>query len=225
MNTVASLPDKVLLPGRAGLIEVLCDKPEGKPKGVAVITHPHPLLGGTAQHKIPHQLARLLQTMGYVALRPNFRGVGKTAGTHDQGVGEVDDTLTVIHAFAEAISPASLILVGFSFGAYVQAKVVEKLDKTKHPLSALVLIGTPFGVIGGERAYDTPAVPHDAIVIHGEKDEVVPLAQVMDWAHPQALPVVVMSGANHFFSGKLIELQASVKKHLEAALRPPVPAR
>ncbi|MBI3144129.1 MAG: prolyl oligopeptidase family serine peptidase [Pseudogulbenkiania sp.] len=225
MNSASPLPDKVLLPGSTGLIEVLCDKPEGGPKGVAVITHPHPLLGGTAQHKIPHQLARLLQAMGYVALRPNFRGVGKTAGTHDLGVGEVDDTLAVVHAFAEAIAPARLILVGFSFGAYVQAKVAEKLDKTKHPLSALVLIGTPFGVIGGERAYDTPAVPRDTIVIHGEKDEVVPLARVMDWARPQALPVVVIPGANHFFSGKLIELQATVKSHLEAALMPPVSAR
>lgn len=225
MKTVVSLPDKVLLQGSAGLIEVLCDKPEGEPKGVAVITHPHPLLGGAAQHKIPHQLARLLQAMGYVALRPNFRGVGKTAGTHDLGVGEIDDTLAVVHAFAEAISPANLILVGFSFGAYVQAKVAERLDKARYPLSALVLIGTPFGVIGGERAYDTPAVPHDAIVIHGEKDEVVPLAQVMDWARPQALPVVVIPGADHFFSGKLVELQATVKKHLAASLRPPVSAR
>ncbi|WP_040652392.1 alpha/beta hydrolase [Pseudogulbenkiania ferrooxidans] len=225
MNTVTSLPDKVLLQGSAGLIEVLCDKPEGSPKGVAVITHPHPLLGGTAQHKIPHQLARLLQAMGYVALRPNFRGVGQTAGTHDMGVGEVDDTLAVVHAFAEASSPASLILVGFSFGAYVQAKVAERLDKSRHPLSALVLIGTPFGVIGGERAYDTPAAPQDAIVIHGENDEVVPLAQVMDWARPQALTVVAIPDANHFFNSKLVELQATVKKHLEAALRPPISAR
>jgi hypothetical protein len=110
--------------------------------------------------------------------------------------------------------------MGFSFGAYVQAKVAESLTAANKQATSVVLIGTPFGTIGGERSYDTPAVPRSTLVIHGEKDEIVPLQQVLDWARPQELPVVVLPGANHFFNGKLVELQSTLKHHLEALAYP-----
>jgi hypothetical protein len=215
MNDTPTAPtSRARFEGPAGTIEVLVDVPHGSMRGIAVIAHPHPLEGGNAQHKIPLALARLFQRHGWLAVRPNFRGVGGTVGVHDTGNGETEDTLAVIEALRREYPGAALALAGFSFGAFVQAKAARRLLDAGTAPACTVLVGIPSGTVTTQRVYDTPAVPPDALVIHGEADPVVPLASVMDWARPQHLPVVVMPGANHFLTGHLTQFTAIVERHL-----------
>src|SRR5437763_5883628 len=168
--------------GPAGTIEALIDAPAASLRGIAVIAHPHPLEGGNAQHKIPLTLARLFQRHGWLAVRPNFRGVGATEGVHDTGNGETEDTLAVIEALRRDHPDAALALAGFSFGAFVQSRVAQRLVDAGAAPACTVLVGIPSGTVTTQRVYDTPVVPRDALVIHGEADPVVPLGSVLDWA-------------------------------------------
>jgi len=184
--------------GAAGAIEVLVDAPAGAPRGLALIAHPHPLYGGTAENKVVQTLAKTFVELGYLALRPNFRGVGGTEGQYDRGEGETEDLLAVIAQAHERYGELPLVLAGFSFGAYVQTRVAQRVAPER-----MVLVAPATGHLSGDRSYDTPAVPPGTLVIHGEKDETVPLANVLDWARPQELPIVVVPGAEHFFHRRL----------------------
>ena len=187
-----------LVAGPAGRIECAVDSPEGDAvsRGVALIAHPHPLFGGSLDNKVVQTLARALLELGYETWRPNFRGVGQTEGVHDEGRGELEDLAAVLNH----IRREKFILAGFSFGASLAAKLAEK-EKAEW----LVLVGV------GITRIMAPAVPAGTLVIHGENDDTVPLAAVMDWARPQELPVVVVPGADHFFHRKLHVLRALVQ--------------
>lgn len=202
--------------GPAGRIEALIDMPDGAMTGIAVVAHPHPLVGGNAEHKIPTTLARIFQRRGWLAVRPNFRGVGGSEGHHDRGVGETDDLLAVIDALRREHPGLPLALAGFSFGAFVHAHVVQRLVEEGKPPVCTILVGIPCGQVKAQRFYDTPTVPRDALVIHGEADEVVELSAVMDWARPQRLPIVVLPGANHFLTGSFNAFTAVIERHLSS---------
>ena len=190
--------------GPAGRIECAVDLPEGTPAGVAVIAHPHPLHGGTLDNKVVQTLARAYVERGYAAYRPNFRGVGASEGAYDGGRGEVDD-LAAVRAHAHALhGPVPTSLAGFSFGAAMQLRLAVRV----HPVS-LVLVGVAV------THFEVPAAPAGTAVIHGERDETVPLAAVLDWARPQDLPVIVLPGADHFFHRRLSILRALVVRHLK----------
>jgi alpha/beta superfamily hydrolase len=208
---------RLLIPGPAGNIEVFHDEPHGAVAGFAIITHPHPLQGGTAEHKIPQIIARACQENGYVAVRPNFRGVGGTAGTHDAGRGETDDVLYIVRSMRSQYPQSPIILAGFSFGAYVQALVGQRLAREDAVRARLILVGAPSGVLPAGREYDTPPVPEDSLIIHGECDDVVPLSSVLDWARPQDLPVVVIPGARHFLTGAIPTLRRVLNSHLKVS--------
>ncbi|RDK11744.1 alpha/beta hydrolase [Cupriavidus lacunae] len=212
---VPSGTEKIELGGEAGPIEMLVDRPAGATRGVAVVAHPHPLLGGAATHKVPHQLAKALVARGYLTVRPNFRGVEGSAGEHDQGSGEARDMLAVVAHLRAAHPGLPLALAGFSFGAFVMANVAATLAAQSVPIRHLVLAGTPYGTVKAHRSYDTPAVPADCLVVHGERDERAELGALFDWARPQALPVVVVPGADHFFTGKLPLLVRIVDGYLD----------
>ena len=188
--------------GPAGVIEVLVENP-GAPRGIALVCHPHPLFGGTNTNKVTHALARTFTRLGYVALRPNFRGVGNSSGVHDEGVGETEDMLVVLAEARRRFGDLPIALAGFSFGAYVQSCVAQALAEANHPAQRLVLVGTAAGHVEGARKYETRAVASDTIVIHGARDETVPLANVLAWADPLDLPVIVVPGADHFFHRRL----------------------
>ncbi|SOY93326.1 putative hydrolase of the alpha/beta superfamily [Cupriavidus taiwanensis] len=207
--------ESVLVQGDVGNIELLVDTPRAPICGVAVITHPHPLQGGSAGHKVPHVLAKTLASRGYLAVRPNFRGVGATEGEHDAGTGESLDTIAVVEHLRQAYSGLPLVLAGFSFGAYVIARAAEMLSHRGIHCPHLILAGTPWGTVDGQRSYETPPVPSTTLVIHGERDERVALSAVFDWARPQSLPIVVVPGANHFFTGKLSTLERLVGGYLD----------
>ena len=197
------LPTEVhLISGAAGSIEVLVD-PVSAPQGIALVAHPHPLFGGANTNKVAHTLARTLRDLGYTALRPNFRGVGQSTGEHDDGVGEALDMLSVLSWARQRYGAIPVILAGFSFGAYVQAKVGQDLAELGAPVKWLILVGTASGLIEGARHYQTGAVEPNTLVIHGSQDETVPLENVLKWAEPLNVPVVLVPGADHFFHGKL----------------------
>ncbi len=202
-----------VLGGPVGAMEVVFDLPKSGAVGVAVVAHPQPLLGGNALHKVPQVLARGLSDAGWVVARPNFRGVGRSTGVHDEGRGETDDLLALVTQLREARPGLPLLLAGFSFGAFVQARVSHALAEQRAPAWRTCLAGMPFGEVDGGRVYETPDGFADALVVHGENDERVPLRSVLDWARPKAQPVVVVPGADHFFSGRLPLLRALVVSH------------
>jgi alpha/beta superfamily hydrolase len=200
LRTMNVHTERLSITGAAGAIACAIDTPTDRatPRGVAVLAHPHPLFGGTLDNKVVQTLARAFVQLGYRTVRFNFRGVGGTEGTHDEGRGESEDMLRVIAAFRQPGLP--LALGGFSFGAYVTTMAAAQLPEGERA-ERLVLVGT-----STQRA--KPAdVPHDTIVIHGETDEVVPLSATLDWARPQQLPVIVMPGVGHYFHGLLPQLR------------------
>ncbi len=192
----------IRITGDAGPIEVIVDAPAA-PRGIALIGHPHPLFGGNNSNKVVHTLARTFTRLNYVALRPNFRGVGGSAGVHDDGRGETEDMLKVLDEAKRGFGELPVVLAGFSFGAYVQTRVAQALAESGQPAQRLVLVGTAAGHVEGARHYTTQAVAADTLVIHGSADETVPLANVLAWAEPLELPVVVVPGADHFFHRRL----------------------
>jgi hypothetical protein len=122
---------------------------------------------------------------------------------HDHGIAETEDLLAVVSWAQSRWGVLPLALGGFSFGAFVQTRVAKRLAEGVTPASRMVLVGTAAGQVTGARSYVTEPVPADTLVIHGEEDGTVLLSNVLDWARPQELPVVVVPGADHFFHGKL----------------------
>ncbi|MBT9498851.1 MAG: alpha/beta hydrolase [Zoogloea sp.] len=194
--------ETALINGPDGPIELIIDTPEHV-RGIALVCHPHPLFHGANTNKVAHTLARVFRDLGYAALRPNFRGVGKSVGEHDNGIAETEDMLAVISWAQSRWGGLPLALGGFSFGAYVQTRVAARLAEGVTPAGRIVLGGTAAGQVTGARSYTTLPVAKDSLIIHGERDETVALANVLEWAEPQELPVVVVAGADHFFHGKL----------------------
>jgi hypothetical protein len=199
--------EHVLQDGPAGALEVAVDRaPDAR--GVVVIAHPHPLHGGTLSNKVVQTLARASVLAGWTAVRFNFRGVGRSAGTYDEGRGELDDLLAVIGAQAPT---GPLCLAGFSFGAFVTSHAVKQLQPSR-ALQHVVLVG-----IAASRfnVAELPAELHSrTLVIHGEQDDTVPLESVMAWARPQGLPVLVVPTVGHFFHGQLPLLRDVMLRHL-----------
>ncbi|RZL65205.1 MAG: alpha/beta hydrolase [Variovorax sp.] len=205
-----SKTEKLQLRGAAGAIEALRDLPSDASRGVAVIAHPHPLFGGTMDNKVVQTLARAFVASGWTAVRFNFRGVGATEGTHDEGRGEADDYLAVV----TQVAPEGVLAVaGFSFGAFVAMQALSAVWAERE-VSSVTLVGPSV-----ERVPPGPlpeAARERTLVVHGEADDTVALSAVMDWARPQSLPVTVVPGGGHFFHGQLPLLKNLVARHLRA---------
>jgi uncharacterized protein len=206
---------RLLIDGPAGALETMVNDPgdlaEGPlrghaaRRGLALIAHPHPLFGGTLDNKVVQTLTKALFAQGYVAVRMNFRGVGASAGVHDAGIGETEDWLLVAREMQARYGPLPLLLAGFSFGAYVQSRVAAHLRERGTPAERLILVAPAVG------RFEVEPADVGTLVVHGEQDDVVPLASVLAWARPQRLPVVVLPGAGHFFHGNLVELQRVIQ--------------
>ncbi len=212
---------KIEIPGLVGRIEASLDLPDEirqdpnfQIRGLALIAHPHPLMGGTKDNKVAQTLARTFNQLGYVSLRPNFRGVGETEGEHDDGIGETEDLYEVIQwmriesnwnqcaaivgqAWINEVGSLPLVLAGFSFGSYVGTHLNHKLTQLNMAPERFVMVGSAAG------KWQLADVPKSTIIIHGELDETIPLTDVLDWARPQELTVQVVPGADHFFHRKL----------------------
>lgn len=201
---------RLLVAGPAGQLEVLRDDPvlsAGQAlRGVAVVAHPHPVYGGTMDNKVVQTLARAFVHCGWRAIRFNFRGVGQSAGSYDEGLGEVQDLRAVLDACGQ---DGDLALAGFSFGSFVVSMALEQMPDQSR-VRRLVMVGT------AATRFPVAAIPAglNPLVVHGELDETVPLSDVLRWARPQNLPVVVIPGASHFFHGQLGLLKTLVVRHL-----------
>jgi alpha/beta superfamily hydrolase len=186
------------LTGSAGLIECKLDLPQDiAPRGIAIVAHPHPLYGGTMDNKVVQTLVRAFLALGYACARMNFRGVGKSEGVHDAGNGETDDLALLYEHMVERYPGLPVALSGFSFGTFVQSHLQQRLALQGRPAERLVLVGCAAG------KWELAPVPADTLLIHGEQDDTIPLSDVLDWARPQDLPVIVIPGADHFFHRKL----------------------
>ena len=179
--------------GPVGRIECAIDAPEGPVRGVAVVCHPHPQFGGTMDNKVVQTLARAFVQLGWRSVRFNFRGIGGSTGTWDEGRGEVDDALAVLSTFRA-----------------LAAEAASRLPQGDKP-ERLVLVGP------STQKQQVPAVPPDTVVIHGETDDIVPLAATFDWARPQSIPVIVFPGVGHFFHGQLGLLKTMVVRQLQVS--------
>jgi len=186
---------RLSIAGPAGNIEADVNDPGEARRGIALIAHPHPLQGGTKDNKVVTTLAKAFFNLGYLAARPNFRGVGATAGTHDEGQGETDDLLAVANELRRRYGNLPVLLAGFSFGAFVQTRVSRRMQAER-----LVLVAPAVN------RFSADPVPPETLVIHGERDDIVPLSAVLDWARPQNLPIIVVPGGEHFFHGRLVLL-------------------
>jgi alpha/beta superfamily hydrolase len=177
---------------------------------VAIVAHPHPLFGGTMDNKVVQTLARAFVQCGWTVVRFNFRGVGASAGEHDAGDGEARDFCQVV---AQVAAQGPLAIAGFSFGSFVASHALQNLWPARS-IEKVVFVGT------AAQRFTVAALPtelHDkTLVVHGEQDDTVSLASVMDWARPQSLPVTVVPGGGHFFHGQLPLLKGLVVRHLSA---------
>ncbi|WP_288251729.1 alpha/beta hydrolase [uncultured Hydrogenophaga sp.] len=196
-----------LTEGPAGAIELAIDRPDGAASAMAFIAHPHPLHGGTLTNKVVQTMARAAVLAGMVAVRFNFRGVGRSGGQYDEGRGEVDDLMAVVESEAPS---GPLVMAGFSFGSYVTCRALQRLHPARD-IRHVVFVGT------AASRFVVPPIAEElrarALIVHGELDDTVPLSAVMDWARPQSLPVLVMPGGGHFFHGQLPQLRELVWRH------------
>jgi uncharacterized protein len=180
------------LTGAAGRLECALDRPKAAVRAIALIAHPHPLFGGTMDNKVVQSLVYAFNDLDCAAYRLNFRGVGASEGVHDEGIGETEDMLLLAqHALAND-PDLPIFLAGFSFGCYVQTRVAQRLSAKQ-----IVLVAPAVN------RFEVAQVPSNTLVIHGEVDDTVPLAAVLDWARPQNLPIALVPGADHFFHRRL----------------------
>jgi alpha/beta superfamily hydrolase len=202
--------------GLAGVIDCALDWPEGAPTGWALVLHPNPAQGGTRDNKVVTTIARACVQHGLLAIRPNFRGIGSSGGTFDHGKGELLDMAALVEQFRvryPEIAAMPWVLAGFSFGTSIAVQLYAKWDRLEKNLPNIVVLT---GSAALRFRHSDVKAPEDALVIHGEVDEVVPLSEVMDWARPLGMPVVVIPEAGHFFHGKLLVLRQLVQTRLRA---------
>ncbi len=191
--------------GPAGALEIALNVPETV-RGIALIAHPNPLEGGTLDNKVVHTLAKSFFAFDFATIRFNFRGVGRSEGAWDHGDGETEDALRALEYAQTRLPQAAgqpLALAGFSFGTYIQTRVA------RHVTPAMTVLVAP-----AAKRFALANAPANTLVVHGEKDDVIPLADALDWARPQHLPVVVVPDCGHFFHGRLTQLQIIVSDYV-----------
>lgn len=200
----AALAANVEIPGPAGVLEAAIDAGAEPSVATAVVCHPHPLQQGTMTNKVVTTLARAFARLGADAVRFNFRGVGASGGSYADGIGERDDVLAVVAWCRERWPSRPLYLGGFSFGAAVAIGVAAR--------------AAPAGLVTVAPAVDRVSVDVEApscpwLLIHGDADDVVPAAPVLEWSRKFTLPprIVLVPGVGHFFHGRLQALTEAVE--------------
>lgn len=204
--------------GLMGDIECVIDYPKGDAKGWALVLHPHSLEGGTRDNKVVTTISRACVNDGLISVRPNFRGVGASAGEFDHGVGETADMLELVKQFYEMhpeLINSYWFIGGFSFGTSVAAQVYSKLAAEEQKVPDSIFLAGP--AIKRFKFMDIN-LPQDAFLVHGETDNVVPLSETMEYAREVDLPVVVIPNAGHFFHGKLLMLRMLVEQRLSIGM-------
>ncbi len=212
MQPFPSKESTFLFPGPMGDLEVLTvpinEMLEKIRNATAIICHPHPLHGGTMSNKVVSTLARVFRDLGLRTVRFNFRGVGKSAGTHDEGRGEVDDVIAIANWIKTQFPHDEIWLAGFSFGAYVATKAATKIKTAQ-----LVTIAPQVSRFQHD---DLSEVTCPWVLVQGEQDEIIPPEEVFTWIEtlPHKPELIRMPGAGHFFHGQLMELRRRLEEKL-----------
>lgn len=199
----ALTPEVLRLRGPAGELEAVLEAPP-QPRAIAVICHPHPLQGGTLHNKVVHTLARTLQELGHATLRFNYRGVGASAGSYGESIGEAEDARAAIGWMRSRFSDLPLTLAGFSFGGVVALRACADTVPAR-----LITVAPAVDRLPMDQA--SPACPW--LLVQGDADDVVAPQKVLDWAAAMRPPplVRVLPGVGHFFHGALNPLQDAVR--------------
>lgn len=201
----ASTSARRLIAAPAGGMEIMLTAPAGPPVGGMVVCHPHPLKGGNMDNKVAYTLAGCAAKSGLMALRFNFRGAGKSEGSHDCGRGEADDLAWLAQQLRREV-PGRLVLAGFSFGAFVSLSAAQQVQP-----DALISIAPPFG----KYFDDAPLPPAPTcrwLVVHSQDDEVVDYGETAGILQAYSPPpqLVTVDGAGHFFHSRLADIQNAV---------------
>lgn len=203
------MPDriqKLFIPGPAGKLEVVLGQSTAAPRGIAIIAHPHPLHGGTMENKVVQTIFSTLLALDFTAAKFNFRGVGLSEGQYDHGVGEADDAIAVAKSIYQHWNLEGtrlpLLLAGFSFGGAIQLQVAHTLNP-----NYLILVAPS---VANFQAPTVPETTEHALIIQGDKDDIVLPETILDWATPTSQPIIFIPGAEHFFHGKLMILKAII---------------
>lgn len=202
-----SLKSQFFIQGDAGKLECSLTLPTVPPNGLALIAHPHPLWGGNFDNKVVQILDNSFAALGYVTARMNFRGAGRSEGKHDFGEGETTDMLLLLNHLQEEYPDLPVALAGFSFGTLIQARTSERLAQTGAPVKHLILIAPT------AEKWALPDIPSHTLIIHGERDDLIPLEDALNWASGQDVPVTVVPGADHLFNRKLHHLKHLIEAY------------
>jgi uncharacterized protein len=212
IDTSRPTAEKLTLAGPAGPLEALLETPAGTGQepvtGVAIVCHPHPLYGGNMHNKVVHTLARACNELGFATLRFNYRGVGSSAGSYDEGDGETQDALALLD-WASARSPGTtLYMAGFSFGGAVAIRAARQ-----RPIERLVTVAPAIERLGAESAL--PTCPW--LLVQGTADELLDASATQRWAAslPRPPQLVMLEGVSHFFHGQLTRLKDVVVQWLQ----------
>ena len=202
------------IPVPHGQLEAVLRRPPEAPRAAAVVCHPHPLHGGTMHTKAVYRAAQAMAEAGLAALRFNFRGVGRSTGSHDGGVGETEDARAALRHLERLFPGLPLVAGGFSFGSMVGLRAGAEDAR----VAALVGVGLAFDL------YDYGFLAHagrPVLIVQGERDEFGSGARAEEFARRLTDPaeVVVIPGADHYFHGHFDELRQAIREFL---LRPAV---
>ena len=194
------------LKGPAGKLEAILWKPAAQPHMAALVCHPHPLFGGTMHNKVVYQAAKSLDALGLPVLRFNFRGAGLSGGAHDRGHGEQGDVKAALDFLAAEFPGVPLLMAGFSFGCWVGSRVACADERVPE----LIALGTPVNSTDFSylRNCDKPK-----LFVHGANDQFGEIGKLR--ALVESLPgenqLVIVDGANHFFVGKLDQVDDAIR--------------
>jgi uncharacterized protein len=208
------------LRGPAGRIEALLNQGQNDAPYAAVVCHPHPLFGGTMHNKVVYHAMKTFQGYGLPVLRFNFRGAGLSEGTHDHGQGEKDDLRAALD-WLEREYHRPILFAGFSFGSSVGLRTCCGDQRVR----GIAALGLP--VSAGGRSYHysfLPSCTQPKLFISGTEDQYGPREEVEAVVAGAAPPaeLVFVDGADHFFAGKLEQMQLALSAWIETYFLPRV---
>lgn len=209
ITTLTQHETSEIIDGPAGKLEIIVATPTTEPRNAwGVVCHPHPLYGGTMHNKVVTTLVKVFQDLGVTTVRFNFRGVGKSEGQFDQGRGELDDVLAVIDWMQHQSIKNEIWVAGFSFGAYIAAKIATRI-----PVNKLVTVAPP---VQHFPMQSLPPITCPWVLVQGELDDVVPAEEVLAWAESRnPKPIIIrFPKAGHFFHGELSVLRTKIQEAL-----------
>ena len=207
---MTDLTGNIFIEGPAGRLEALLKEPEGPITRAAIVCHPHPLFGGTMHNKVVFRIARALNESGFAVLRFNFRGVGRSAGQHDGGLGEQEDLRAAMDFITNRYPGAELWLAGFSFGAMVMWPVGCQDERAR----AIIAVGLPVS----RHSFDASvSCDKPKLFVQGSLDEFGVPADLERFVEGLSQPqqLLIVEGADHFFEGRLSQLHKGVAEFIE----------